>query len=529
MKRNAVAWAALVVSIASLVGSRTYTKPATAVQDIPAEGQKTAEALSAAFNAVAEYVSPSVVQINTESRGVRLGGRGGGGDEGNREVPEDLQEMLKRFFGDQLPEGFEIRPQQDRMPFRSTGTGSGFVYDDQGRILTNAHVVEGAEKITVTFHDGVQLPAKVIGAYPQADVAVIQVEETGYQPLKVGDSDSLKVGEWVLAIGSPFGLDRSVTAGIISALGRDLGGDVLGMGAYEAFIQTDAAVNPGNSGGPLVNMHGRVIGLNSAIATASRSNSGVGFAVPVDIAVRIAEKLIRDGEIKPLLMGITIEPVDRALARQLGLPETTRGVLVTDVGKGTPAEQAGLKVGDVITNYDGETINSRPGLQYLVRTSDAGQSYKLTYLRDGETFETTVSPAEAESVAARLGRALPRIAADSEPEPEPEPAIDQTEIEGFGFAVSELTPELAEQHNWNEDAQGVVVTHVDPDGPAAGAGMEVGDLITRTIHDKAISNVSSVDDLKGLSDAEEIAVYVEDVNKRLPGQFMTLKKLTDED
>lgn len=540
MNRNAVAWAALVVSIAALVGSRTYTKPATAVQDIPAEGQKTAEALSAAFNAVAEYVSPSVVQINTESRGMRLGGRGGGQGEGqrqgpgDRQIPEDLQEMLKRFFGDQLPEGFEIRPQQDRQPFRSTGTGSGFVYDDQGRILTNAHVVEGAEKIVVTFHDGVRLPAKIIGTYPQTDVAVIQVDATSYPPLKVGDSKGLKVGEWVLAIGSPFGLDRSVTAGIISALGRDLGGDVLGTGAYEAFIQTDAAVNPGNSGGPLVNMHGRVIGLNSAIATASRSNSGVGFAVPVDIAKRIADKLIRDGEIKPLLMGITIEPVDRALARQLGLPESTRGVLVTDVGKDTPAEKAGLKVGDVIVGYDGQSIDSRPGLQYLVRTSDAGQSYTLIYLRGGQRRETTVTPAAADSVAARLGRALQGPGARPEPEPEPEPepakpAIDQTEIDGFGFAVSPLTPELAEAHSWNEDAQGVVVTEVDPDGPASAAGMEVGDLITRTIHDKAISNVTSVDDLKALTASDEIAVYVEDVNKRLPGQFMALKKVTSED
>ncbi len=515
MKRNVVAWAALVVSIATLVGSRSYTRPLPAAQDIPAEGQQTAKALSEAFNAVAEFVAPSVVQINTESKGgLRLGRRGNGGGEPGQtpQVPKDLEEMLKKFFGDQLPEGFEIQPQQ----FVAEGTGSGFLYDDKGHILTNAHVVEGAEKIVVTFHDGVELNAEVVGTNAETDVAVIKVDTTDYRAVKVGDSKGLKVGEWVLALGSPFGLDHTVTAGIISATQRQ----EVGINRFEAFIQTDAAINPGNSGGPLVDMQGRVVGINSAIATASRSNSGVGFAIPISMAKRIADKLIKDGEVTPLLMGITIEPVDRALARQLGLPPNTQGVLVTDVGKGTPAEKAGLKVGDVITSYDSQPVLTRQGLQYLVTTSEANQNYKLTYLRGGDEQETTVSPAPFDKVASSLNDRLPRLGGTRE-----KPAEQAEEVAGFGFSVSPITPELAEKHEWSEDAQGLVVTKVDPDGPAAASGMEVGDLVTRVIKDKSIAPVKSLADVKNLaSGSEEIAVYVEDVNKRLPGQFMTLKK-----
>lgn len=511
MKRNVVSWAALAVAMVALVGAWSSQRSMKASQDVPEEGQKIARALSDAFNAASSYVAPSVVQINVEKKAsaVLRGGRGGQGQApGQGEMPKELEDMLKKFFGENAPE-FQ------RQQFVDTGTGSGFVLDDKGHILTNAHVVGGADKIIVTFHDGVEASAKVIGVNAETDVAVIQVESTEYRPVKLGDSKTLRVGEWVLALGSPFGLDHTVTAGIISATERQ----EVGINRFEAFIQTDAAINPGNSGGPLVDLSGRVVGINSAIATASRSNSGVGFAIPINMAARVANKLIRDGKVTPALMGITIEPITPALARQLGLPVKTRGLLVTDVGEGTPAAKAGLQVNDVIVSYDGESVTNRQSLQYLVTTSDIGESYKVSYLRDGKPLETTVTPAAADKIVARMTQERPQA------EEEDAPAVEKSDLKDFGFAVSPLTDELIEKYGWKDVPHGVVVTEVAKDGPAQSQGMEVGDLITRVIKDRKISEVDSAGDLVKVAGATDtISVYVEDVRGRLPGQFMTIEK-----
>ena len=286
MKRNAIAWAALIVSTAALVSSRGLTRPMPAAPSLPAEGQKAANALSQAFVAVADYVKPSVVQISVERKGktIRIPGNGRGRmpfpGPGNNVEPKDFEEMLKKFFGP------DIRPEKEQFGPAAEGTGSGFVFDDRGHILTNNHVVEGSEKIIVTFHDGVEVPATVVGTDPQSDVAVIKVDNTSYHPLQRGASSKLKVGELVMAVGSPFGLSQTVTTGIISATERN---DVH-INDYESFLQIDAAINPGNSGGPLVDMSGRVIGINSAIVTGSRGNDGVGFAIPIDLAANIADR-----------------------------------------------------------------------------------------------------------------------------------------------------------------------------------------------------------------------------------------------
>src|SRR5512135_752770 len=287
MKRNAVAWVALVVSTAALVSSRGLTHRLSAAPAVPAESQKAARALSDAFIGVAEFVKPSVVQISVELKGgvIRIPGRGRGmpfpGPDGPRgQTPKDLEEMLKqfkRFFGPDFD--FE----KEQFGPKAQGIGSGFVYDDKGHILTNNHVVEGAGKITVTFSDGVEARATVVGTDPQSDVAVIKVENTNYRPLPKGSSSKLRVGELVMAIGSPFGLSQTVTKGIISATERN---DV-GINEYESFLQTDAAINPGNSGGPLVDLEGRVVGVNSAIVTGGRGNDGVGFAIPIDLAANV--------------------------------------------------------------------------------------------------------------------------------------------------------------------------------------------------------------------------------------------------
>jgi serine protease Do len=508
MKRNAVAWAALVVATAALVSARAWTRPLPAAQEVPEEGQRIARSLSDAFGAVAEFVKPSVVQINVEKKGgLRLRGNNRQPQPGNPRnmTPKDFEEFLKKFF--------ENGPNFERPQF-GEGTGSGFVYDNQGHILTNNHVVNGADKITVTFHDGVEAEGKVVGVHPETDVAVIKVEVTSYPAVRIGSSRKLKVGEWVLALGSPFGLDQTVTAGIISATQRN---DV-GINRYESFIQTDAAINPGNSGGPLVDMTGRVVGINSAIATASRSNSGVGFTIPIDMAIRLADKLIKNGKITPALMGISIDPVSPALARQLGYDSKTKGLLVRDVGKDSPAERAGLKVGDIVTAFDGSPVTNRSDLQYLVTTSDIGKSYSLTYLRDRQEHKTTVSPVDAEKIYAGLTPRRPPVAESS-----PKPAA--AKVNDFGLAVEPVTPELAKKYQYDDGAEGFVVTEVKEDSPAFVAGLEPGDRITAFIKDRKIQPAKSLSEFEQVAkQGDELAVEVIDVNKKLPTEFKILKK-----
>jgi serine protease Do len=492
----------------AIVGSRTFTRPVPAAQQLPEEGQRTAKALSDAFGSVAEFVKPSVVQINVEKKlTTNPFGRGRGAAPGNpREVdPKDLEEMLKKFFG----QNGQFQKQQ----FAAEGTGSGFVYDDKGHILTNNHVVAGADKITVSFHDGVELPATVVGTHPETDVAVIKVESTHYRPIPHGRSEKLNVGEWVLAIGSPFGLDQTVTAGIISAMQRN----EVGINEFESFIQTDAAINPGNSGGPLVDMNGRVVGINSAIATASRSNSGVGFAIPMDMAVRLADKLIKSGKINHALMGVGIQPLNPKLAHQLGIDPATKGLLVLTVGKGTPADKAGLKEGDVITSYDHNAVNTQKGLQYLVKTSDIGTAYTLTYLREGKSHDTQVTPAAADKIQTVMNAERPAAVAREEG---PKVAVD-----AFGIAVQPMTPELSKKYKYDEGAQGLVVVEVKEGSPAHEAGLEAGDRITKIIKDQKPAVVKGVQEFEDYANKhDEIAVFVEDVNKKLPGEFKSLSK-----
>jgi len=435
-----------------------------AAPSIPAESQKAANALSEAFVGVAEFVKPSVVQISVERKGkatTRIPGRGRmpfPGPGGNLE-PKDFEEMLKKFFGP------DIRPEREQFGPAAEGTGSGFVYDDQGHVLTNNHVVEDAEKITVTFNDGVEAAATVVGIDPQSDVAVIKVENTSYRPLQRGNSSKLKVGEMVMAVGSPFGLSQTVTTGIISATERN---DV-GINTYESFLQTDAAINPGNSGGPLVDMSGRVIGLNSAIVTGSRGNDGVGFAIPIDLASNVADKLIKDGKVSRARIGIALGVLSPAMAKQLGLDPQTKGVLVNEVVAGSPADKAGLKSGDVITEFNDSPILSVPTFRLNVAASDVGKPYELTYYRDGKKRTTTISPAASEKVvfAQEKERESTR-----EQDSKAEPA--KAAIEGFGLEVQPLTSELAKSLGMSGNPEGLLVSSVKDGSPAEAAGIEAG-------------------------------------------------------
>jgi serine protease Do len=507
MKRNAVAWAALVVSSAALLSSRGLTRPIPAAPEVPAEGQKTARALSEAFEAVSDFVKPSVVQISVQRKsGVRPGAirRFAPNDKLD---PKQFEDFLKRFFGP------DAQPEQEQFDFGtpSPGTGSGFVYDDRGHILTNNHVVADAKKITVKFHDGNEAEATVVGTDPGTDVAVIKVDQTGYRPVRKGDSSKLRVGEWVLAVGSPFGLSQTVTAGIISATERNPG-----INDYEAFIQTDASINPGNSGGPLVDMSGHVVGINSAIMTTTRANAGVGFAIPIDMAANMADKLIKDGKINRARLGIELLPLTPSLAKQFGLDAKTKGIVVGNVVEGSPASKAGLKEGDVITGFNGTPVYNGATLKNMVATSDAGKSYTLTYLRDGQEHKISVVPAPEEQVRFAFERDRSNRSTRSE-------ATAKAEVNDFGLSVQELSQDLANQFGYKKGTQGLVITAVKEGSPAEAAGLEPGNLITKVIKDKKLQPIKGVKEFEDLAGkADELALYVQAPDG--PGVFVTLSK-----
>jgi len=517
MKRNAVAWAALVVSTAALVSSRGMMRPMPAAPSLPAESQKAAGALSGAFIAVADFVKPSVVQISVERKrgAIRIPGNNGRrmpfpGPGGNGDSKE-FEEMLKKFFGP------GVRPEREQFSPGVEGTGSGFVFDDQGHILTNNHVVEGSQKIVVTFHDGVEAAAKVVGTDPQSDVAVIKVENTNYRPLTRGSSSRLKVGELVMAVGSPFGLSQSVTTGIISATERD---DVH-INEYESFLQTDAAINPGNSGGPLVDMSGHVVGINSAIVTGSKGNDGVGFAIPIDLAAQVADKLVKDGKVQRARIGIGLGPLTPALARQFGLDPQIKGVLVNMVVPGSPADKAGLKPGDVITEFNETPVVSLPAFRMNVAASDIGKSQELTYYRDGKKQTAKITPAPSDKVVFAQEKESTEVR-DAKPA---EPA--KTEIGDFGLEVQPLTAELAKPLGWTGDIQGLLVSSVKEGSPAEAAGIEAGNVISKVVVDRKPQTVKSVKDFQDLTaKSDEIAIFVQTSDGA--GRFVNLSKPTKE-
>ncbi|MBV8077370.1 MAG: trypsin-like peptidase domain-containing protein [Planctomycetaceae bacterium] len=523
MKRNAVAWTSLVVSVAALVGSRGLSRPIPAAPSVPAESQKVARALSEAFEAVADFVKPSVVQISVQRKagsGLRIipgpGGRrmpfpGPDGSPLNPKDFKDFEEMLRRF----LDPDFKHEKEQFGGGHLAEGTGSGFVYDDQGHILTNNHVVDGAGKITVTFHDGIEASATVVGTDKDTDVAVIKVDNTSYRPLPRGSSGKLRVGDLVMAVGSPFGLSQTVTTGIISATERN---DVQ-INSYESFLQTDAAINPGNSGGPLVSMDGRVVGINSAIVTGSRGNDGVGFAIPIDMAANVADKLIKDGKVSRARIGIALGPLTPAMAKQLGIDPKTKGVLCNEVLPGGPAEKAGLKAGDVITSFNGQPVVNIPAFRLNVAASDVGRSYTLTYLRNGEEHTTSIVPAPSDKVVFEQEK-------ESSAEPEARSETAKTSISDFGLEVQPLTSELARSLGMSTDLQGLLISSVKEGSPAEAAGLEEGQVITKVVTDRKIQPVKTVKEFQDLAGkTDELAVYVQ--STKGPSRFVTLSKKKD--
>jgi serine protease Do len=386
------------------------------------------------FAKVAEAIKPAVININTVSKG---GGPGG------RTPFEEFfgEEFFRRFFGD-VPE---------RIPQRSLG--SGVIIDPSGIALTNAHVVEKATEIEVITLDGSKHKAKVIGSDKKTDLAVLKLDDgkVKFPYARVGDSDRMQVGDWVIAVGSPFGLQSTVTAGIISAKARQLG-----QGPFDDFLQTDAAINPGNSGGPLVNMQGEVIGINTAIVA---GGSGIGFAIPSNMARKIYTELSTKGRVSRGWLGVSIQPLTAELARSFGSKDT-KGVLISDVVPDSPAGKAGLKPGDILLEFEGKKTEAPADLQRAVGLASPGTDVKMKVWREGgeKTVDVKIgeAPDEREAQQRSGGRGTP-------------PTV-------LGMDVRPITPEVARQLNLRT-SEGVIVARVDEGSPAAEAGIQRGDVI----------------------------------------------------
>ena len=334
------------------------------------------------FTELVEAVGPSVVNIRTLEK-VRQAEPGQGGPD------EEMQELFRRFFGVPMPNMPRQSPRQNRPQpeeAQPRGVGSGFILTTDGFIMTNAHVVDGADEVVVTLTDKREFKARIVGADKRTDVAVVKINATGLPAVKVGDVSRLKVGEWVMAIGSPFGLENTVTAGIVSAKQRD-------TGDYLPFIQTDVAINPGNSGGPLINMRGEVVGINSQIYSRSGGFMGISFAIPMDEATRVSDQLRANGRVTRGRIGVQIDQVTKEVAESIGLGKP-QGALIRGVEEGSPADKAGIEAGDIITRFDGKTIDKASDLPRLVGNTKPGSRVGLTVFRRGASKELSITVAE---------------------------------------------------------------------------------------------------------------------------------------
>ena len=411
---------------------------------------------SKAFRHVAKLVRPSVVGI--QCKRVIKAGPG--------KLPFDMNDpALRRYFDGPFRRFF--RDPDQRRQFRQESQGSGVIVDERGYILTNNHVVQNADTITVKLADDRTFKAKLVGRDSATEVAVIQIEADNLHAAKLGNSEVIEVGDWVLAIGSPFGLSHTVTAGIISAKGRSNVRIIPDRNRYENFIQTDAAINPGNSGGPLVNLSGEVVGINTAIYTRSGGYMGIGFAVPINLVRQVMNSLINTGKVTRGYLGVRIQDVTEDLAKAMELPDA-KGVLVPEVFDGTPAKQAGVEQGDVILMYDGKEPKNVTSLRQMVAVTAVGTRVPMVVLRKNKRITLHVTVAEQPKNMAVAARGVT-------------PGEQSTD---YGLAVRDLTPELAKQFGYETDT-GVIVSRIDPDSPAQSAGLRPGDLVLEVDRQKA--------------------------------------------
>lgn len=442
---------------------------------------------------VVEKTSPAVVRIESEIK--------------EKQSPQQqMQSPFDDFFGSpQQPQGQQQRPQIQR------GLGSGVIVSADGYILTNNHVVEGAEKITVMMSDNKSYEAKAIGLDKPSDLAVLKIEATSLPFLNLGNSDNVRIGDIVLAIGNPLGIGQSVTAGIISAKGRRTGlSDA--NGSFEDFLQTDAPINRGNSGGALVNLTGELIGINSQILSSGQQGGsiGIGFSIPSNMAKTVMEQLIQNGKVRRGMLGINIQNITEDLAKSLQL-KTTKGVIVSNVQSGSAAEAAGIKRGDIVLAINGETIEDSNVLRNKVAQSQPGSEIKIKIQRDGSEQE----------VSATLGEFAAKGENDGDSKSGNGNQNGEKQIEGgkLGLNLQPLTPQISRQLELPDDATGVVVTEVDPNGAAAAQGIDRGDVIMEINRQP----VGSLDDVKSALDKSGDNPILLLISRRGQTIFLTVK------
>jgi serine protease Do len=465
--------AGLMIVIALIVGGVGGAMTSRPVFTVAAAGPDVRTGLQESFAPIVTTVTPSVVNISS-SKVVKAD---------NSQVSPFFEDpFFRRFFGDDL---FQRQVPRER---REHSLGSGVVVSNDGFILTNSHVVEGASDVKVSMSDRREFPASLVGVDPKTDLAVIRISQKDLQPIALGDSSKVQVGDLALAIGNPFGIGRTVTMGVVSATGR--GG--LGIEEYEDFIQTDAAINPGNSGGALINVSGHLIGINTAILSGSGGNQGIGFAVPVNMARYVLEQIVQTGKVSRAYLGVSIQPVTPEIATAFRLPNA-EGALIGEVAPGSPAERAGIKPGDVILRMDGKPIQDSRALQLSIGQMQPGRAVQLALMRDGRERELSVTLGEQPKEPSRAESSRDSKSSAS-------PLLD-------GIDVAVLTPEIARQLGLSTGTQGIAVTGVDPGSVAQEAGLERGDVILE-VNRRPVLSIEQFEQLVEAANNQPIILFV---------------------
>ncbi len=431
-----------------------------------------------AFASVVKDVKPAVVHVKVTS---------------SVTASQDIEQFFnhpffERFFGPQFqPPDSQPQPRKRQQ----YGAGSGFIISKEGHILTNNHVVENAEKITVTLADNQEVDAELVGTDPQSDVALIKINVPDVLPtITLGDSDALEVGEWVIAIGNPFGLEQTVTVGVVSAKGRSR----VGINEYENFIQTDAAINPGNSGGPLLNIHGEVVGINSALYSRTGGYMGIGFAIPINMVKSIEDQLQKHGKVTRGWLGVAIQDVTEDLAKSFGL-EKAKGILVSETQPDSPADKAGIRQGDVLLSLNGIELKDVADLRNKVALVIPGTEVAVQLMREGKPLDINVEIGEQPADFGNLAQKQ----------------TTNSVLGKFGLTVQDLTQDLAEQFGY-QDRQGAIISEVSPDSPAGQSGLKTGQLIEE-VNKIRISSVADLQKVIGQSaDSERVLLKIRSGN-----------------
>jgi len=493
-KKRWYAAASLLLVIGILVGLLLASRlnlisQLTAKNQVSSRSVDTLTQLSEALSDVAAVSTPSVVNIST-TRVIKS----------RDEAPFDFFDdpFFRRFFGDQFPH------QDVPKEHKEQSLGSGVIVSEDGYIITNNHVIEKAQEIKVLLGDKRDFKAKLVGADPKTDIAVIKIDARGLPALSWGDANKLKVGEIVFAIGNPFGLNQTVTMGVISAVGRAN----VGIADYEDFIQTDAAINPGNSGGALLNARGELVGINTAIISRTGGYQGIGFAVPSSMARQVMDSLVKYNKVVRGWLGVSIQEVTSDLAEEFGV-RNLKGALISRVMKGSPADKAGIRQGDVILQFNGKDVEDTGHLRNMVSQTPIASKVKVRLLRQKKEIEVEVVVSE-----------LPRKLADASSSPDEDPGNREESSALAGLVVRELTPEIAGHFGLDESEKGVVIVKTDPDSRAYEAGIRPGDIILQ-INQKNIPTLEAYKKAAGAIRSKDRILLL--VRRKGEDLFVTLK------